>query len=250
MRQVSDAVAGALRRLARRPTREEGEVPRAGGATAHAAVLEAEEVKALASFAQVHDPRLGLLGSQPKRSQDDPQRVERVTSIVLAVAHHDEIVGVADQRAAPASPPGPVEPVQVDVGEQRRDDPALRRPGVAAHDRALPHHPSTQHRAQQSQEFAIDGPFLDRRHQPVVGNLLKTRGDVRLDDPPLAPPALIDEHLQGIVRRAPRAKAKRARIKGRPRRSAQRRSSQPPARCDREPRESTTAAARRCPASG
>src|SRR2546428_100638 len=36
-------------------------------------------------------------------------------------------------------------------------------------------------------------------------NRRKAAGDVRLDHPPAAPPALINEHLQGIVRRSSRA---------------------------------------------
>ena len=43
-------------------------------AAAHVAVVEAEEVEALASFAQVHDPRLGLLGLKPELGEKRPER--------------------------------------------------------------------------------------------------------------------------------------------------------------------------------
>src|SRR3954452_13532069 len=62
---------------------------------------------------------------------------------------------------------------------------------------------------------AVADPFLDRPHQPIVRDRLKTVGDVRLDHPPSAPPRLIDEDLEGVVRRAPRAKPERARPKAR-----------------------------------
>jgi hypothetical protein len=42
---------------------------------------------------------------------------------------------------------------------------------------------------------------------------LKTVGDIRLDHPPLALPRLVDENLQGVVRRASGAKPERARVK-------------------------------------
>ena len=42
--------------------------------------------------------------------------------------------------------------------------------------------------------------FLHRLHELVVRDRRKAGSDVRLDHPPLAPPALIDEHLQGVVR--------------------------------------------------
>ena len=53
--------------------------------------------------------------------------------------------------------------------------------------------------------------------------------------------ALIDEHLQGIVRRPPRAEPEAARQESPPRRPARARSSPRPARSGREPEESTAA---------
>jgi hypothetical protein len=43
------------------------------GAAAHVAVVEAEEVEALASFAQVHDPRLRLFRLKPKLGEQRPE---------------------------------------------------------------------------------------------------------------------------------------------------------------------------------
>jgi hypothetical protein len=45
---------------------------------------------------------------------------------------------------------------------------------------------------------------------PLVRNRLKTTGDIRLDDPSPLPPRLVNEDLEGIVRRPARAKPERA----------------------------------------
>jgi hypothetical protein len=71
-------------------------VARARGAAAHLAVMEAEEVKALAPFPQVDDPRLGLLRAQPEFGQQRPQRREGTAGVSLGATHHDQIVGVRD----------------------------------------------------------------------------------------------------------------------------------------------------------
>jgi hypothetical protein len=47
---------------------------RTGRVAAHVTVMEADEVKILASFPQVHDPRLGVLELQPELAED---RLER-----------------------------------------------------------------------------------------------------------------------------------------------------------------------------
>jgi hypothetical protein len=59
----------------------------------------------------------------------------------------------------------------------------------------------------------INDPFLDRRHQPLVRDRLKAVGDVRLGNPSPASPGLIEQDLEGVMRRLLRAKAERARRK-------------------------------------
>ena len=84
-------------------------------------------------------------------------------------------------------------------------------PGRLPADLAVFHHPGAQHRAQELQDRLVADAFLHRLHELLVRNRRKTGGDVRLDHPPAAPPALIDEHLQGVVRRPPRAEPEAAR---------------------------------------
>ena len=49
-------------------------MPRAQGVAAHPAVVEAEEIQALPTFGQVHDPRLGVLELKAKLGQDRRER--------------------------------------------------------------------------------------------------------------------------------------------------------------------------------
>ena len=58
--------------------------------------------------------------------------------------------------------------------------------------------------------MAVDDSLLHRLHQPLVRDRLEARGDVRLDHPAPAPEALIEDELQGIVRRPLRPEAKGA----------------------------------------
>ena len=86
-----------------------------------------------------------------------------------------------------------------------REHTALRGPGDRPPKLPVLHHPRAQHRPQELQDRLVADAFLHRLHQLLMRNRRKAIGDVRLDHPPATPPALIDEHLQGIVRRPPRA---------------------------------------------
>jgi hypothetical protein len=48
-------------------------------------VVEAEEVEALASFRQVHDPRLGLFRLEPELGQQRPERGERAPGLGVLI---------------------------------------------------------------------------------------------------------------------------------------------------------------------
>jgi site-specific DNA recombinase len=92
-----------------------------------------------------------------------------------------------------------------------RENPALRGPGRGPPDLPVLHHPRAQHRAQQLEHGLVADAFLHRLHELFVRDRGKAGGDVRLDHPPAALPGLIDEYLQGIVRRPPRAEPEAAR---------------------------------------
>ena len=71
-------------------------------------MVEAEEIEALASLAQVHNPRLRLVGLEPKLREQRPERCKRAPSLALGPTDHDEIVGVTDEHTLPACLPPPV----------------------------------------------------------------------------------------------------------------------------------------------
>jgi hypothetical protein len=143
--------------------------------------------------------------------EDRRQRHKSAFGFPAGLAHHQQVIRVADECSAPARLPCPVEPVQIDVAQDGRNHTALRSPGTAAPDRPILHHPGAQHRAHELQEMAVADPFLDRRHQPVMRNRLVTVSDVRLDHPAPALPGFVDHDLERVVCRAPGPKPKRAR---------------------------------------
>src|SRR6266545_2631546 len=172
----------------------------AWAAGAYPAVMETEEVETLASLPQMHDPRLRLLQREAEFGQDASQRHEGAFGLPFAPAQHHQIVGVTHQYAAPARLPDPVEPVQVDVAEQRRDNTTLRRTGHAAPDRALLHQDlqGIVRRALRAKpkraleevglEDRLDRPLQRRLHDPVADSrdrkrpLLRRTG-LRDEDP-------------------------------------------------------------------
>ena len=75
---------------------------------------------------------LAVLELEAQLGQDQPRAPsERASASRLGLAHHQQIVGVADQNPVPALCPLPVKPVQVDVAQAGRDHPALRGPAHA-----------------------------------------------------------------------------------------------------------------------
>jgi hypothetical protein len=65
---------------------------------------------------------VSVLQLQPQTGQTLTQHAQRPFGLPSAVADRHQIIGIADQHPV-ALAPCPVEPVQVDVGEQRGDHP-------------------------------------------------------------------------------------------------------------------------------
>ena len=148
----------------------------------------------------------GLLGLelQPDAFDTLGELIEQLPACVAGPLHaDDEVVGVPDepvgrvalatQRLAGAgviAHPLPVRLVvavqrgQRDVGEQRRDDPALRR----ARHRPLkttrfPHHSGLQQRPHERQHATVFDPPSDLTQKLGVVDAVKARLDVRLNNP-------------------------------------------------------------------
>jgi hypothetical protein len=75
--------------------------------------MKAQEVKAVTTFCQVHDPGLRRLGLKAQAREDRRQRSQRAIGFPAVLAHRDEIIGVADHHSRAACLPLPIKPVQV-----------------------------------------------------------------------------------------------------------------------------------------
>ena len=157
---------------------------------------------------------LAALGSSPSPASRPVSRASAASACFRVSAHHHRVVersGPA-RRARPSAMPGPAGAgrrcrATVKVGPPCGVPDALRRsdpPSIT---------PARSSYADQGQDGPVADAFLDGLHQPVMRNRRKAVGDVGLHDPAAAPPGLINEYLQGIVRRAPRAEPEAARQK-------------------------------------
>ena len=81
--------------------------------------MEAEKVQPLTTFAQLHDPGLGVLEREPQFREDLAQRHKGALGLRSGPAHHDHIVRVADQN--PGSALGPL-PVKLTLGSTKTMD--------------------------------------------------------------------------------------------------------------------------------
>ena len=79
-----------------------------------------------------------------------------------------------------ANVPCPIDPVQVNVSHQRRNDAALWGSGDRPPDLPVAHHPGTQHRAQQFEHRLITDAFLHRAYQFLMRNRLEGNLDLLL----------------------------------------------------------------------
>ncbi len=121
-------------------------------------------------------------------------------------SHVDVTVVRVAHEAVPASLQFLVQRVQVDVRQQRRERPALRRPLSDFHYHAFHQSPATQVPANQFQHPFVpdDGP--DSLHQDVVMHPVKELLDVQIDDPvPALPDHVITRRSHGFVSAASRS---------------------------------------------
>ena len=143
----------------------------------------------------------------------DRQRVMRLLVKEVLVSPGKIVIRHSIPTRADASAPVPAstdsdadaEPAPGSHLRWRSHHTALRGPGDWPPDLPVFHHPSAQHHAQELEDGLVADAFLHRLHQLLMRDRRKTAGDVRLGHPPAAPPALINEYLQGVVRRPLRA---------------------------------------------
>jgi hypothetical protein len=122
-------------------------------------MVEAEEVEPLAVHLQVDDPGLGLLRLQAEFGQQALQPLQGGFGLLAAGAHHHRVVGTAHQHPVIPCRPRPVQPVQIDIGQQRGDNPAVGSAGHRPTDLPVLHDPGPQHRAQAVQLTTATQPL-------------------------------------------------------------------------------------------
>src|SRR5439155_5404435 len=152
-----------------------------------ATVREAENVEALGSpvapaspadrreAAELDEARLVRMQRPPQPRQPLAQLGEALLSLLPMLESHDEVIGEAHDHDISArlllSPP--LDPeiehvVQVKIGQQRTDAPALYRPHLAPCPRALLQHAGVQPFLDESHDAPVRHAVLDELHQPPM----------------------------------------------------------------------------------
>ena len=125
-REISHTRAHPTHRSPRRPPLQvEDTLPRPlPDRPAHALTqVTPEKVETLPTTREVDHSRLLRMQLKPEPREHVVHATPRFLDLRLRIAHHHEVIGIADQRAQSCALglPYPVEDVQVDVGQQRRD---------------------------------------------------------------------------------------------------------------------------------
>ena len=138
---------------------------------------------------------------QPQTGEDLPRQIEGRLGLGPGPAQDHGIVGIAHQRAAACRGPGFVEPVEVDVGQEGADHPALRRAGDRLAGHAVRHHPCCEPLPDQLEHPPVGHPLPDVVQQPSMVEGVEEAPDVQLGDP--QPP--LDERAADDFERRGRA---------------------------------------------
>ncbi len=146
------------------------------------AEMASEEVQSLPALPEVRHLRLIRVQPQPQRAEDLLHGVQRRPGLRRAAAQHHAVIGVAHQLAHASRGELAVQDVQVDVGQQRGNDPALRSPGDRPLKAPVHHHPCLQPQADQLQHPPVRHPAPHLGEQPLMADLAEEVPDVELHD--------------------------------------------------------------------
>ncbi len=146
------------------------------------AQMTPEEIEALATAREIDQPRLLRLQLEPETREHGAHPLPGFLDRRFRGTHHHKIVSVADQRAQVRTPvlPQPVEDMQVDVGQQRRDHPALRGARRRASPPALLHHTRGEPLPQQLQHPPIRDSQTYQLEQLRLIDAVKVGADIRV----------------------------------------------------------------------
>ena len=115
------------------------------------------------------------------------------------------IVGIT-AKAQPASLQFPIQRIQVEIRQQRRQRPALRRALLASNHHPRRHHPGPQIPSDQPQHSLVPNHFRDPLHQNVMVDVVEELRDINIHHPVLARADVSLRRSYGVVRAAPRTK--------------------------------------------
>ena len=192
-----------------------------------AAMREAQEVEGLrlalspaasvvaGEAPELDQPRLVRVQLQPELAQPLGHRALKALGIPPELESGHPIVGVAhdDHVASGMAPPPLIHPqvervVQVDVGQQRADAPALDRPQLTLRDPTFFQHARVQPFLDQPHHTRVSHAVLDELDQPVVLDRVEELGYVRIEYPVHSlGPHPYAHGIQRVVRAAPRPEA-------------------------------------------
>src|SRR5437867_964698 len=189
-----------------------------------ATVREAEKVEALGSpvapapsggrreAAELDEARLVGMQRQPELREPLAQLGEALLGLLPVLASHDKVIGEAHDHDVPARLrlPPPLDPeiehvVQIKIGQQRADAPALHRSHFAPCPLPLLQHAGGQPFLDEPHDAPVRHAVLDKLHQPPVVEGVEEPTDVGIEHP--VHPLRRDPHrprIQRLMRTAPR----------------------------------------------
>src|SRR6266487_4990791 len=173
VRQLPDLCANAFHRPRRRPPEQ---VLSPLEVREHDAQIASQEDESLLAEPKLDNPRLVRVQRQAEPVHDETEAPQRLFRVCLAPAEHDRVIRVTHQltKVPALAFPQQIENVQVDVGEQRRDDPALGATQVRALPPAVHQHPRLQPLPQEFEHPAVRYALFHEPHQlPVVDGVEK-----------------------------------------------------------------------------
>src|SRR6266545_1673579 len=167
-----------------------------------AAMREAEKVERLRlpvapaspvgrrEAAELDETRLVGMQRQPEPREPLAQLGEKQLGLLPMLESHDEVIGEAHDHDVPVrlllSPP--LDPeiehvVQIDVGQQRTDTPALDRADLTPCPRPVLQHAGVQPLLDEPHNAPVRDPMLDELHQPPVVEGVEESTDIGVEHP-------------------------------------------------------------------
>ncbi len=131
---------------------------------------------------------------------------KRFLRLGLCPAKHDEVVGIPHVSVSRIRQ-CPVQFVEDDVRQQRRDYPALRCPNGCGLENPVLHDSGFEESLHNVKNVAVGHPLAYSRHYHLVGQVVEKAFDVGVQHVPVALLMQLDDLLQGAVAASPFAES-------------------------------------------